>query len=446
MNKNNRKWTETISIYVGIGLAVLMGLSLILPALDRNQNQTATAVPIEPTATATPDYPDPITDFSGISFDGPVYLHPSGLFTVAVPTGWQPTQPFNNGSQAQANMNNPDALSVIESYLQSPAVPITSLEDLSAQFTFANLSSSWARYTNWEELSRDLDTENNRLTIDFRLQRGSENFFAQHVAWYDDDYVYVVRVVAPENATELLFYMVQQMIPTLQPLEQFRGTPLGFDGFFDETRQDILRYPQSWNVTDSAPGLPTSIEGDGVAVRIELGDSLIADEAAAQAYAEGLRPDVEVTSVEAISRTGGDGYAVAYTYRTPDGDPVSGLIVLLNGEDDQLHTANVIVNGTSIDLNSDEAAQTYGDVVNAMDTFSLLLGLNLWQPPAPEVTPTIVPEVTAEATAEATETVEEATPAAEMTEEADAMEATEEAMDEATPEAEMTPEATEEAG
>ncbi|MEQ8674717.1 MAG: hypothetical protein RLP44_27280 [Aggregatilineales bacterium] len=430
MNNNRRSWTERITIYVGIGLAVLMGLSLVLPALDQNRNQVVTPPPVEPTATATPDYPDPITDFSSISFDEAVYLHPSGLFTIAVPTGWQPTQPFNNGVQAQANLNNPDALSVIESYLQTPNVPINSLEDLSAQFTFSSLSSSWARYTNWEELSRELDVENNRVAIDFRLSRGPENFFAQHVAWYDDDYVYVVRVVVPENATELLFYMVEQMIPTLSPLPQFRDSPLAFTAYFDETNEHILRYPQSWSVTDSAPGQPTSIEGDGVAVRVELGDAPIADEAAATAYAEGLRPGVEVTSVETITRTGGEGYSVAYTYNTPDGDAVSGLVLLLNGEDDQLHIANVIVEGTALDLNSDEAGETYADVVNSMATFSLLQGLNLWQPPAPpapEVTPTPVVEV-------------EATPEMEMTEEATPeatpeMEMTEEAASESTPEA-----------
>ncbi len=418
-----RNWTQTAIFAFGISMSVLMAASLILPALQQNTVQAPEQDALEPTATPAPEYPDPLTDFSGISFDGSVYLHPTGIFTVPVPTGWEPTQPFNTASQVQANMNNPDQLSIIESYIQTPITPITSLEDLSAVFTFNTLASSWARYTNWEELSRELDEENNQLKIDFRLARGNQNFFAQHVAWYDEDFVYVTRVVAPENATELLFYMVENMAGTIEVLPQFRDTPLGFSGYFDDANEQIIRYPQAWRITDSAPGL-TSIEGEEVAVRVEVQDDLIADEDAARAYTEALRPDVAIASVESVSRNGGEGFSVAYNYRTPDGAGRSGLVVLLNGEDEKLHVANAVVEATNVDLNADEIDPAYTDVVNALNTFSLLRGLNLYEPPAPELPPVIetTPEVTVEPTEEAEvtpEATEESVNDAETTPEAE---------------------------
>lgn len=433
-----RNWTQTISIYVGIGLAILMGASLIAPALQPTTT-VQEAPTIEPTNTPEPEYPDPITDFSTISFEQGKYLHPSGLFTVSVPTGWQPSQPFNNGRQAQSNFNNADQLSVIEVYLQDPAgQEINTLEDLSGLFTFASLSNSWARYTNWEELSRELDEENNRVVIDFRLSRGAEQFFAQHAAWYDDEYVYVVRAVTPENNPELLFFLIENMIPTVEALPQFSGSPLGWSAYFDDAENHIVRFPSNWQITDTGQGLPTSIEGEDIAMRVELGDDQISDEDAARAYVEGLRSDIEVVSVEPVERNGGEGFAVAYSYSTPDGSPVSGQVVLLNGEDDLLHIANGFINGVDLDLNADDIPTEAQGLTGALDTFSLITGVDFYEPPPPPVTPT--PQPVEESTPEATP---EATDAAESTPEA-TLEATEEADEDEDSEETPEPEATEE--
>lgn len=414
--------TQRLSVILGISLAVVMGLSLVLPALTRDNLQSVPTVP-PPTTTPLPTFPPPITNFSGITFDTD-YLHPSGMLVVSQPTGWTPTTPFNNATQVQANFNNPQALSVIETYIEKPVSPIASLDDVSARFNTSALQASWARYTRWNELSRR--QENNRLIIDFELERARQIFLARHIAWYDDDYIYVSRVVVPENAQALLFFMVEAMTSHIRPLEQFAGTPLEWTSLFDDSTQHILRYPNTWSVTDGERGQPVSLEAaDGTRVRVEARNDSVDDEAAARAFVQGLRPGATVVTVEETTRPGADGFVVAYQFANADGDSESGLAVLLNGEDGRLHIANASIPVAGLDLTSAEARAAYFDLTTAFDTFSLLTDLNLPAPEAPPPTATPTPVPTAIPT-----------PAPETTPEATDEDAADEAGTEATPEAE----------
>lgn len=419
----NMSTTQKVSFLIGILLAGVMVVSLIAPALQDNNQQNGANDPIEPTNTPAPTLPPPLTDFSGISFDEE-YLHSSGLYTVALPTGWDITPEFNAGAQAQTNLNNPNLISVISAYIQEVPESVTDLDSLSAIFTPSTLQSSWARYREWRELARRVNQDDGRVDIDFQLvdNRGI-TFLARHAAWFDENYVYVMRVIMPENNIEALDYMFDSMIPTMQIKEQFVGSPVPWTGYFDEEDLHIIRFPNSWQITDSAPGLPASIEGLNVGLRVESSEGNIADEDAASAYITARRSDAEILSVAPVSREGADGFAVAYSYATPDGVPESGYAILLNGED-KLHIANATFEADSADLNDEETRGVYSDLATSMDTFSLMLGLNLRPEPEPEILPTPVAttapettsEATAEATTEATESADE-TPEAEETEE-----------------------------
>ena len=120
------------------------------------------------------------------------------------------------------------------------------------------------------------------------------------------------------------------------------------------------------------------------------------------------------------------------TLATSDGAGQSGLVVLLNGPNGELHVANGVIAAAGVDLNSDEAALTYADFTGALKTFSLLEIPNLYLdasmlPSTPPIFVPPTPESTGEATAEAT------------------AEASEEATSEVTPEASEEPDATAEA-
>jgi hypothetical protein len=264
--------------------------------------------------------------------------------------------------------------------------------------------------------------------MDFELQNQRQQIFvARQVAWYDTDWVYSVRVVTPDNQIDLLRYLVDNLVQRYRPNRLFAGTPVEWRAYFDATNNFVLRYPSTWTLTDSAPGRPASIDGGDVSLRVETQQiSAPLDEAAARRYVESSRPNVTVVSVQPATRGTLSGFSVAYSYADADGNPNSGLGLLLNGGDNRLYVANLRLAKAGVDLNTDTTQVEYSDAARTLQTFQVLEGINV---PLPTPTATIAPLPTSEATAEAT---------AETTVEAPA-EATVEATAEA---AEATPEAT----
>ncbi|GAB4513739.1 MAG: hypothetical protein OHK0046_14810 [Anaerolineae bacterium] len=374
------KTTQRLSYVFGITMAVLMGLSLVLPALTPQTTTTQPAV--QPTATSNPvpTFPPPLTDFSSITFEQD-YLHPSGLFSVGVPSGWSPNAPVNNASQAQISFGNPNTVSVVETYIVDPAEPITDLEQVSNRFDAVTLRSSWSQYSTSNELSRRIDEENERVLIDFELTRSGQEFLARHAAWTDGNWIYVARVVVPRNAQELLFFMLDEVIANFNPNTQFEASPLGWVAYYDETTQHIIRHPVTWRLTQGGNGVPAIISSaEGGTLQVAAEERAVASEDEARAWVEALRSGIEVLDIQPATRTGAEGYSVAFSFTDPDGESQSGLAVLLNDANGLLHSATLLLPEGGVNLNTEEGRTAYPDAALTMDTFSMLTGLNLEQP------------------------------------------------------------------
>jgi hypothetical protein len=378
MQNNAAKRASTI---IGVIMLVALVGSAFFPLLGNNQ---ATTLPTEaPTAQPQPTFPPPV-DVNTLAFDQ-TYLHPSGLFTVALPTGWTPVQATNDGVHAQVNFNNPNALSVIESYIEVPSTPITTLDELSAHFTPELLGQGWQRYSSWSESTRR--EEGDKLLIDFSLKLGDQQYIARHVSWTDGEWIYVIRIVAPENAPDSLRALLDKMIPTLHPNKEFADTPTGWNAYFDNTEKHIIRYPSEWTLADSGPGLPASITGNNAILRVDAESGTAADESAAREWVAQTRPGAEVLSVEPVERDGTEGFSVAYSFKDADGEAQSGLAVLLNDANDLLHVANLRLTASQVDLNTDEAKTQYPDLAEVLETFRLMPSLNVAETAAPTPIP-----------------------------------------------------------
>lgn len=430
MNNNARR----ASIYLGVFLAIVMLGGVFLPLL-RNNSATTQEIP-NPTSTPLPTFPPPPSDLTAIRFDQ-YYLHPSGIFAIAQPEGWTASEPNRGAAIAQVNLINNATLAVVDSYIEDPATTITA-DQLSDHFSESVINTSWANFTSWTESSRRL--ENERLTIDFTVTLQGRTYVARQEAWTDGDWIYVVRVLVPENATEMLRYLLENFVASLRPLTIFQGTPMNWSAHYDPNASHIIRFPQEWAVTDSAPGRPTSItSNDGILLRVEArAGAAVADEAAATAYVEGTRSGVTVTSVVPVERELGQGFSVAYGYTNVDGDQESGLAVLLNSGD-TLHIANLIFPTGGVDLNTISAqvdtTSASSDALSpvlaqVMGTFNVIEPINLSlaslpatatpiptsapasETPEAEATVEATDAVEAEATAEATEAPADATPEA----------------------------------
>lgn len=384
-----RTLSQRLTIAFAVSMAVLMAVTLFLPALTPDLNQPQPQE-LPPTPTIPPPtLPPPLTDFSGINFTTD-YLHPSGLFSLRLPTSWEPGTPTQSGSDVRVSMNNAEQLSVIEVSVESPSEAINSMDELSARFTSATLASGWRTYAAWEELTRRI--EDDRLIIDYALSQNRQDFLARDRIWMADDQVYRVRVVVPANARDLLFHMIDAMADNFNPYTQFAGTPVDWEGYFDREARHIVRYPSLWNQTDGAPGAPASFLGDdGTLLRVEAREMTIEDEESAAAFVESLRSGIETLSVEPAERRGGEGFSVAYAFTDPDGERRSGLALLLNGEDGLLHIADALLAVGGIDLNDEEQRAPHIVIAQIMQTFSLLTDIDLREP-VPEIEEVIEPE------------------------------------------------------
>jgi hypothetical protein len=357
-------------IIIGVVMLVAMGASTILPLLTQNM-RAANPPQTQPTDVPIPTFPPPIDNLQGVSFDQ-TYFHPSGLFSVGQPSGWDSTQPLTNTDTARVTMTNNAALSVVEVSVIQPEMPVTTLDELDARYTTEYLNQSWSRYQGERETARR--REDDKIVIDFEMALQRQNYVARQVSWTDGDWIYEVRVVTPENATDTLVYVLDNIVPTLRPNKQFAGTPTNWNAYHDQTSEAFIRYPADWTLEDSAEGRLTSIAGStGEVLRVEnQPDAIVADDADARAWVEANIDGAEILSVQPVTRGDNTGFAVAYDYTDLDGEANSGLAVLLNGEDNALRIANLRFPEAGVDLNSEGSREGYDNLMTVMDTFMLL--------------------------------------------------------------------------
>jgi hypothetical protein len=318
---------------------------------------------------------------SVIAFDQ-AYLHPSGLYTAKYPAGWTTSRPSNNGTQVQVNFENTAMQSVVEVYVDVPVPAISTVEELNARFDENTLASGWRQYSGgWKETGREIDAATKTVTIDFELEQRNQTYIARHVAQLrEDGWVYVTRAVTPINASNLLFDLVAKAQNAITPVELFRTTTVSWNSFYSETDNLIIRHPTNWIVRDGAAGEPVTIEssGQGTLFIDSVEATTVADEEAASAFVVSRRPDAEILTVSPVERNGGSGFAVSFRTRNSEGEPQSGLAVLLN-DGETLRTATVRLNGVDVDFNNaaDETLFTIADTLKMMNTFNLTNDLGL---------------------------------------------------------------------
>ncbi len=373
---NRKKRTRWSVIIFGFSMAAIMVLSLmtgylfqVAQRIDLARQQREAQRP-----TDVPTFEPPITT-SGIGFEREA-LQANGLFSIAIPEPpeWGSIESSYDSFSNRARLLLRDETNVVEASLENPTQPINTVSDLELLFTEQSLGSSWRNYSDWRETARGTISRGGQeyLQLDFELTFGERTYVARQYAWVDGGRVRSVRVVTPENATDLLVFLLDNVADSFNTFEQFGDTPVSWNAYYDSTLQHIVRFPQLWQITDSADGLPASIEGDGVLMRVEAVDGESIDsEDAATAYVTALPNVTEVISTQAVERGDLSGYSVAYRYETITGEQGSGGVVLLNGEE-RLHITNLRVSGIEADLNTEEPDETTAQYAQVLSTFSPL--------------------------------------------------------------------------
>ncbi len=369
MNKTTKRFT----VVIGVIMSVAMVGSLILPLLSGQvaQSDFGAEAP-QPTPLPEPTFPPP-PDISTIDFDATL-LHPSGLFTVAAPTGWIPASNSNTADELRAGLSNSAAQSILEARIIKNHSGISAGEELSAYFDRNWLQNSWREYWSWDETSRKI-SDDDRVVIDFNLTRSRSYFIARQESWLQDGDIYSARVVTAENAPRELKYLLEGLVKSVRRIQDFADAPFDWQAYFDNLDKHIIRYPADWQLTDAAEGLPATIASDTATLVVETSDVALASEAEASDWIEKWRDGLEALSVESIDVGGASGYRVSYQIQTLDGATDSGLSVMLNGFDDRLHVANARLLDVDLDLLQVDSAEH--PLIAVLDSFRLMPELEI---------------------------------------------------------------------
>jgi hypothetical protein len=405
------------SIILGIFMAVvLLGGTLLQLFGGRN----TTAQTVIPTTTPLPTFAPP-PDVASVDFSQ-FYLHPTGVFAISQPTGFDQASPSSGLAIAQVNMVNNTSQSVIDAFVQDPGAAITAA-GLSDFFTRESLAQTWRSFSSWTETNRAAGATD--LTIDFSVTLSQQQFVARQRAWTDGTWIYSVRVLTPANATDYLVALLDGAASSMVGNTQFAGTPLNWTALYDPTSGAIIRHPNNWRVTDGGAGRPTTVTSpDNATLRVETRAGVTVDTPeAAGVILQQIRGNAVIAAVEPINRDATatsaavNGFRVTYSSVTPDGEIQSGLADVLNGPDGMLYIAVLRAPDAAL-LDSAEATQEPGNLSDnltlyrqIMDTFGVLLPLN-WSAttvpptPTPAATEAPAPETTAAPEAEVTPEIE----------------------------------------
>lgn len=369
MNKTTKRFT----VVIGVIMTVAMVGSLILPLLSGQvaQSDFGAETP-QPTRLPEPTFPPP-PDISTIDFEA-TYLHPSGLFTVAAPTGWRSASSSNTADELRASLSNADAQSVVEARIIKNYDGIGEAEELSAYFDRNWLGQSWRDYWSWDETGRKISAAGH-VVIDFNLTRSRAYFIARQESWLQDGDIYSVRVVTAENAPRELKYLLEGVTGNVRRITAFVDAPFEWNAYFDNLDKHIIRFPAGWQLTDAAEGLPATIVGDSVTMVVETHDVALASDADAIHWIEKWRDGLKALTVEAIDVGDASGFRISYQIQTLDGATDSGLSIMLNGFDNRLHVANARVSDFDLDLLQVDAAEY--PLIAVLDSFRLLPELEI---------------------------------------------------------------------
>ncbi len=362
------KTTKTFTYIIGIVMTIAMVGSLILPMLSSQvtQGDLSASTP-EPTPLPEPTVPPP-PDITAIDFESQ-YLHRSGLFTFGAPTGWKSASDSNTPDELRAGLSNSDALSVVEVRINKNHTSLTDVDGLSTFIDNTWLSHTWSGYTSWDETARKI-IEDGILQIDFNLSRARSHFIARQESWLENDDIYSVRVIMPENAPQELKFILQGVKESLRWLPIYAEAPFDWDVYFDNLDKHMVRYPSDWEVTDAAEGLPATIVGDEVTLVVATMDVALTTEDEAIEWIEQWRSGVRALTVEAVEVAEAPGYKLSYRLSTLDGATDSGLAIALNGSDNRLHVANLRISNLKEDLLQVDQAEYPS--ITVVDSFRLL--------------------------------------------------------------------------
>jgi hypothetical protein len=422
--KRNQRRATLVGAGIGAIIIFTFVISLIEPNLGSRQNSIDTLPTTTPFGTPAPSltptrviFPTPEAN---PQLEGELpYIHSSGYFQTFRPAGtdWFITDnPLDEqGTRLNVVLQSGPRLVVIHNFLQ-PGVEFDTLDTLGANFLTAEYyANEWSRYDGWQETGREVT--DSAAIVSFDLTADGNAYRGRDISWLEGGWLYVTRLVVPANNPSLLDLLQKLVIPVFSGYHDLQKLPQLWPVYADQQLGFALKYPPGWQrvagdngrpVTFSAPtGQPKTT----IRAWVEPAQT-VETEDQASAWVAQTEITAAILNVAPVEHELGAGFQVSYSYTDEEGDPHSGLMVLLHGEAKTLYIANLHLDTPDINLLEVENLSVADN-----DTRQIVAdGFILLPPGAYRPSPASVePQATEGATEIATEAATEA-PAAQATE------------------------------
>lgn len=402
--KRKLRWHQTgLARGLGVGILILLlALPAALPNMLTPSSIILTSTPIDDLARPLPVVPAGGTPILPTG----TYFHRTGIFSLPKLQDWElPAQtpeelvsPVGNSTRMRAGtmFSNSNAASVIHAFVETDSqVKFASLDDLDLYYTPEILNGAWAHYSSWRETGRQ--RQNDQFVINFELKFEESTYLGRQISRLqqigEQTWLMVMRLVVPSNNPELLERLQFILLPQYRMWTESLSTPLEWNTI--STSGYLIRYPLDWRRADGSVGRPYTLQGKMGAQSVTLvtmgqPGTLLTGEESARVWVTQNIARSEIKTIQTVNRTNafGEGYFISYTSSDADGNARSGAVMLLNGADGAVYSANLQIAGSTRDLLAESGISA--DIQEIFESFTVT-AFAQENRAAPTATPTNTP-------------------------------------------------------
>lgn len=374
--KKRRRYDAQFYLFAFLALILAFSYVVSLVVTPATTQQTVDPASIDTTDLTPIGTPRPTPfRFPTAEPDGPVLIngepviHTNGLFQVTAPVDFQtrnndynPTQP-----RARITLGSGERVSIVDVLLDT-GINYPSHQVLAdTLFDQAYFTDAWQEYTGFTEISRVIgDT----IRIDFNLETEDHTYLGRQIAWLDQDWLHIVRLIVPDNNPLLLDGLQGMIVPSFVSYADQRGKPGNWVAYRDPEQGFLVRHPY-WRIISKSV-LETTTGEAQLILRTPQSTAVATLEEAESYVTETLRPGATVLASQVTARAFASGFMISYSDRDNDGNAVSGLVVLLNDVAGQLYVAEIRLEAAGVDLLTMEPNSPYQQLREVLDTFMVL--------------------------------------------------------------------------
>ncbi len=173
-----------------------------------------------PTATLTPwmTFIPPPTGTPPINF-GPLYRHSSGVFKIMPPAGWT-----ERTGEVEVTWTSPNNwFTVIHVFYEAYGPDVLLHRFGVLLYAFATADHSFEQYDSYRITG--FDPQADPMTMDFEVYSGNQPYRARQWFGFQENIIWFVRVVVPASYPELLDYLGERLVATLEVYPQGQPEP-----------------------------------------------------------------------------------------------------------------------------------------------------------------------------------------------------------------------------